>query len=422
MTTGQKITERRKLLSLSQEKLGEQVGVTRQAISKWEADATLPEVEKLAALSKLFGVSVGWLLGLEESTVNSQPVERSDFSEEQLKMLEDIVKRYAPPPPPPQPKKKPYWVMGLTALCLVLAIGLGILAGSFIHWRNQMQLQMTDVTTGVQGIRDNINTLNSFDYDGLYSQIESQIDEMVGRKSVLATYGLDVLKYDMEQSTVTLRLTAVPIFPKLITSESDLQFTAMVDGKTCTADSLTWDGSSIMGEISVPLKNGCYVYLSLPTENGQQQLCLNNEGDSCYNLKSNGSFSFEQWGFDQCHVSKDLDDKSFVLNWNLDEYAYLEIGEYEYYLAATGDGESTPYDTYGLEMTLEVYYNDAIYHITPVSLNDGDAPHGTLKLPENPKMGDTITYHIFANLNDGRTTDYTLSMENHFDGKLWDSF
>ena len=65
MTIGQRIAERRKLLGISQEALGEQMGVSRQAISKWEADGAIPEIDKLIALSKLFGVSVGWLLGTE---------------------------------------------------------------------------------------------------------------------------------------------------------------------------------------------------------------------------------------------------------------------------------------------------------------------------------------------------------------------
>ena len=58
LTTGQRIAQHRKLLGLSQEGLGEKVGVSRQAISKWEADAALPDVDKLIILSKLFGVSI----------------------------------------------------------------------------------------------------------------------------------------------------------------------------------------------------------------------------------------------------------------------------------------------------------------------------------------------------------------------------
>ena len=65
MTIGQRIAQRRKALGLSQEQLGAQLGVSRQAIYKWESDAALPEIEKLVTLSRQFSVSVGWLLGEE---------------------------------------------------------------------------------------------------------------------------------------------------------------------------------------------------------------------------------------------------------------------------------------------------------------------------------------------------------------------
>lgn len=65
MTIGQRIAQRRKALGLSQEQLGAQLGVSRQAIYKWESDAALPEIEKLVTLSRRFSVSVGWLLGEE---------------------------------------------------------------------------------------------------------------------------------------------------------------------------------------------------------------------------------------------------------------------------------------------------------------------------------------------------------------------
>ena len=66
MTIGERIAQKRKELGLSQEALGEQLRVSRQAIYKWEADAALPEIEKLVVLAKLFDVPVGWLLGVEE--------------------------------------------------------------------------------------------------------------------------------------------------------------------------------------------------------------------------------------------------------------------------------------------------------------------------------------------------------------------
>ena len=66
MTLGQRIQELRKGLDLSQEELGEKMGISRQAISKWEADQTIPDLDKLIALSRLFGLTIGQLLGVEQ--------------------------------------------------------------------------------------------------------------------------------------------------------------------------------------------------------------------------------------------------------------------------------------------------------------------------------------------------------------------
>ena len=50
-TLGRRIQEARKAAGLSQESLGERLGVSRQAVSKWEADAAVPELENLIAMS-----------------------------------------------------------------------------------------------------------------------------------------------------------------------------------------------------------------------------------------------------------------------------------------------------------------------------------------------------------------------------------
>jgi len=65
MTLGQRIQEGRTKLGLSQEGLGERLGVSRQAVSKWEADAAVPDTDKLIALSKLFGMTLNELLQVE---------------------------------------------------------------------------------------------------------------------------------------------------------------------------------------------------------------------------------------------------------------------------------------------------------------------------------------------------------------------
>lgn len=66
-TLGRRIQEGRRAAELSQEAMGERLGVSRQAVSKWEADAAIPELENLIAMSRIFGVTVGCLLGVEEA-------------------------------------------------------------------------------------------------------------------------------------------------------------------------------------------------------------------------------------------------------------------------------------------------------------------------------------------------------------------
>ena len=66
MTLGQRIQELRKQSNLSQEALGEKLGVSRQAISRWEMDGAVPEVDKLIAMGRLFGVDLNDLLQVDQ--------------------------------------------------------------------------------------------------------------------------------------------------------------------------------------------------------------------------------------------------------------------------------------------------------------------------------------------------------------------
>ncbi|MGN1406003.1 MAG: helix-turn-helix transcriptional regulator [Erysipelotrichaceae bacterium] len=58
MTLGERISVKRKEIGLSQEKPGELFGVSRQTVYKWEADMTIPELDKLKGMAELFNVSL----------------------------------------------------------------------------------------------------------------------------------------------------------------------------------------------------------------------------------------------------------------------------------------------------------------------------------------------------------------------------
>lgn len=66
MTAGQKIAKLRRERGMTQDGLADALGVSRQAVSKWESDAAFPETEKLVRLSRLLGCTVDYILKEEE--------------------------------------------------------------------------------------------------------------------------------------------------------------------------------------------------------------------------------------------------------------------------------------------------------------------------------------------------------------------
>lgn len=76
MTLGGKLAKLRRENNFTQEQLAELLGVSRQAISKWESDAAYPETEKLIRLGKLYGCSMDYLL-LDEEPREPEPGESS---------------------------------------------------------------------------------------------------------------------------------------------------------------------------------------------------------------------------------------------------------------------------------------------------------------------------------------------------------
>ena len=194
LTMGQRIASRRKLLNLSQEALSEQLNVSRQAISKWESDAAIPEVDKLIALGRIFGVSVGWLLGTEEEAAFNP---RDYFTEAQLEMLEEIVARHHPAPKPSR-WKIPAVILGVAA----------VIAGFWLYCRGQLDTLTADNAAAqaqiTQLMEDNQN-------------IQSKIDEMSAlleqqRESEKLLAGYDVLRCNASDdlTAVTLQLRFIP--------------------------------------------------------------------------------------------------------------------------------------------------------------------------------------------------------------------
>lgn len=83
MTLGRRIAEMRRQKGLTQDELAEKLGVSGQAVSKWENDLSCPDIMLLHPLSKLLGVSVDHLLAGEDAPEtqivpeqNRKPIEK----------------------------------------------------------------------------------------------------------------------------------------------------------------------------------------------------------------------------------------------------------------------------------------------------------------------------------------------------------
>lgn len=86
-TLGQKINELRKQKGMTQDELAEKMGVSAQAVSKWEKDLSIPDMMVLIDLSEFFHVSLDELLKEKEETVQYVPKEdRKDIKDMFLKI------------------------------------------------------------------------------------------------------------------------------------------------------------------------------------------------------------------------------------------------------------------------------------------------------------------------------------------------
>jgi hypothetical protein len=92
MKLGENILKLRKQNGLSQEQLGEQVGVTRQTISNWELNETTPNPEQLKLLSKALNVSIDELL---DNDVKNVVIEKVSNTERLAGIIIKILKVFA---------------------------------------------------------------------------------------------------------------------------------------------------------------------------------------------------------------------------------------------------------------------------------------------------------------------------------------
>ncbi len=149
LTIGQRIAIKRRELGISQIELGERMGVSRQSVSKWEADGAIPEIDKLIALSKLFGVRVGWLLGVEHDAPEKETGE-AEFTDREWELIDQLTQN--------EPRL-PKWLLPLTAAAAAVSLCAAILAGAALWSANNRKADLALISQAVANLTTNTGEL-----------------------------------------------------------------------------------------------------------------------------------------------------------------------------------------------------------------------------------------------------------------------
>ncbi|MDE6691086.1 MAG: helix-turn-helix domain-containing protein [Clostridia bacterium] len=116
---GERIYNLRKKSGLSQEEFADKLGVSRQAVSKWETGQSVPDSEKAAAIGAFFGVSLDWLINGTETTAAIPASTPAAVATPAV---------FATPATPAPAKQRAGWVKALIIAGIITLASIGVAA------------------------------------------------------------------------------------------------------------------------------------------------------------------------------------------------------------------------------------------------------------------------------------------------------
>ena len=156
---GKFISTMRKQRGMTQEQLGEKLGVTNKTISRWETGKYMPDIDKLQELSSVLGISIDELLAGERIEDASSLIKKADedlitiLSKDSTFGLQDRIAYFKRKWIKDHKAMIIFWIFLWGALCFAaiymkqpIVVALLPIAGSIIygHVRNQMMIYVDD--------------------------------------------------------------------------------------------------------------------------------------------------------------------------------------------------------------------------------------------------------------------------------------
>lgn len=272
----EKLYELRRASGMSQEELAEKLGVSRQAVSKWESGATQPELPKLIELSKIYQVSVDALLSLEHA---KEPQDSSPAAP----AAEGASRDTAEDAPPAKPDFRTFCAQhkksiggAVVALAALIAVG--------AHYNNRintLSTQVNDLRSQLYNVQNNLSS----QIDGISNNVS---DILTRESSLISQYNYEITNVDFKKQECTI---AFSLLPKTISEGTTVIIGVTDHGNSSPLDSyrpgysadLTQDGFGYLhGSVTVPLSDELGVGVNFKHDGETQS----EELDTIYDLKS----------------------------------------------------------------------------------------------------------------------------------------
>ena len=369
LTLGQRIAAERKKLGLSQEALGEKMGVSRQAISKWEADGAVPEIDKLIAMSRLFGVTLGWLLGVEEEpAAESSP----SFTDEQIELIRRMI------PQQSQPRKTLGIVTTIfSAAALIIALF--------------CQPKLPNYSNDISNLRNELQSLRS-SVNSLILQQETMMEENAE---------MLLLDHNVNFGGIQTDGTARVLFsatPREWTTGQTASLSVLRNGEKVAEVPCTIDGAVCTATVDLPLEDGYeYHFVTTDAEGNQKFQYLDN--GNCSYLKSDTALLVESW------IVPDAAYRRNTLHILGLEIAISQPLLSEKYEAPTWTRLDYVISVNGQEVCRESFLDSDLAETTDIAFSESDIPFSGISL----EKGDEVAMTVDVALSNGMSETITVN-------------
>ena len=274
MDFGSRIQEKRKEQGLSQEALAEMLGVSRQALGKWESGASFPTLENLVQLARIFHMSLDELITGEEA---QKTEEKSMPLEALLARIEENA----------QKRRLPKW----------LYAALGILGAAGVALALVLSSRLGEIRRENANLLSRINALASRPYDSALSeQITQQVLAALRASDGMtdAAFAWSIEDVDAGKGTLALSLSARPQ-----TIREGEQVCFVLSPISGSADTLekplsfpaSLEGGQYLARAELPICGACDVYIQTTDQDGTMQ----QEYADCLSLRQRVLPSIEVW-------------------------------------------------------------------------------------------------------------------------------